>query len=469
MRILVLLPLLIVLSGCSKAPVAETENKGSQQQEVKEEAKNEEPPTESKPNTDGVKMDDLEFLLGIAYFEGSLYTGKAFKMHDNGQKKAEMNFKNGKPEALVAETQPPAISNELLAAVRKGDEEAVKRQLADGADIAGRDKDGATVLHHAALKGRHEIIKILLKAGGDVNAKMRNNNTPLHMAIFGGAKKDIFLVLLEGGADVNAKGSNGMLSLDVVEYGRSRSSSWKDETIELLRKRGGKTKEELQGIFSHQIKGGALKYQIEGDTTTITDCAGGASGKLVIPAAFEGKSVTSIGKRAFVGCRKLTRITIGNGVTSIGEMAFYNCEGLTSLTIPDGVTSIGSVAFQGCTSLKSITIPDGVTSIGWGAFVGCTSLMSLTIPDSVTSIGKNTFVHCTSLASITIGDSVTSIEGLAFWQCNTLTTVTFLGDAPKVAKDALEGSSSIIYRKPAAKGWGDTFGGRPDKLISEKP
>ncbi|MDB4737780.1 hypothetical protein OAF75_02970 [Verrucomicrobiales bacterium] len=26
-----------------------------------------------------------------------------------------------------------------------------------------------------------------------------------------------------------------------------------------------------------------------------------------------------------------------------------------------------------------------------------------------------------------------------------------------------------IYRKPEAKGWGDTFGGRPVKLISEKP
>jgi hypothetical protein len=26
-----------------------------------------------------------------------------------------------------------------------------------------------------------------------------------------------------------------------------------------------------------------------------------------------------------------------------------------------------------------------------------------------------------------------------------------------------------IYRKPDAEGWGDTFAGRPVKLISEKP
>ena len=390
MRIFALLPLLIVLGGCSKPePVVEVKPVEEKQQEVKEEVQ---------------------------------------------------------PEAPVAEAKPPAISNELLAAVRKGDEEAVKRQLADGADIAGRDKEGATVLHHAAFKGRHEIIKILLTAGGNVSAKMRSNNTPLHAAIYGGAKKDALLALLEGGANVNAQGNLKWTPLDAVEHGRSRSSSWKDETIALLRKRGGKTKEELQGIFSHQIKGGTLEYQIKGDAITITDCDTGASGALTIPATIKG-----------------------NPVTSIGERAFYNCEGLTSLTIPDGVTSIGSTAFQGCTGLTGITIPERVTSIGWGAFVGCTSLTSITIPDSVTSIGKHTFMHCTSLASITIGEGVTSIEGLAFWQCNTLTAVTFLGDAPKVAKDALEGSSSTIYRKPEAKGWGDTFGGRPVKLISEKP
>jgi len=30
-------------------------------------------------------------------------------------------------------------------------------------------------------------------------------------------------------------------------------------------------------------------------------------------------------------------------------------------------------------------------------------------------------------------------------------------------------ATPTIYRKPEAKGWGDTFAGRPVKLISEKP
>ena len=145
------------------------------------------------------------------------------------------------------EIKPTQISNELLSAVKKGNEKAVKKQLDDGVDVTVMDEKGATVLHYAAIGGRDVIIKILLKAGADVNAKMKNNNTPLHMAIFGGAKKDALLALLEGGANVNAQTSLKWTPLDAVEYGRSRSSSWRDETIELLRASGGKTKEELRG------------------------------------------------------------------------------------------------------------------------------------------------------------------------------------------------------------------------------
>ena len=163
----------------------------------------------------------------------------------------------------------------------------------------------------------------------------------------------------------------------------------------------------------------------DADTVTITGCQKEASGKLVIPQAIEGKPVTRIGEHTFSGCTSLT-----------------------SITIPGSVTSIGEDTFSGCTSLTNVRIGENsqLTRIGHRAFLDCSSLTSITIPDSVTSIGDG-----------------------AFYNCASLTAVTFLGDAPKAGSMVFIFATPTIYRKPEAKGWGDTFAGRPVKLISEKP
>jgi hypothetical protein len=64
---------------------------------------------------------------------------------------------------------------------------------------------------------------------------------------------------------------------------------------------------------------------------------------------------------------------------------------------------------------------------------------------------------------------VTSIGAWVFSRCTKLSAVTFLGDARKIGDRAFEKSAPTIFRKADAKGWGDTFAGRPVKLISEKP
>ena len=211
-------------------------------------------------------------------------------------------------------------------------------------------------------------------------------------------------------------------------------------------------------VLSGCSKEPILKYEIKGNTVTITDCDESASGKLVIPAKIEGNPVTSIGDGAFSWCWRLTTIEVGEGNVNFTEVngVLFNAEKTVLLTYPAGKKG------------ANYTIPDGVTSIGISAFTNSQFLRSITIPDSVTSIGVRAF-NRSGLTSITIPDSVTSIGSVAFNTCRKLTTVTFLGDAPKAGDYIFNGATPTIYRKPEAKGWGDTWGGRPVKLISEKP
>ncbi len=166
-------------------------------------------------------------------------------------------------------------------------------------------------------------------------------------------------------------------------------------------------------------------------------------------------SVTTIGERAFLGCKSLTSINIPNSVTTIGERAFLGCKSLTSINIPNSVTTIEDCAFSYCGSLASITIPSSVvTIIGnpfylWHgnlnnesrAFIYEDHVLfnknkntliayraretNYTIPNSVTTIGNGAFGWCGSLTNINIPNSVTTIGERAFRGCKYLTDDIF--------------------------------------------
>jgi len=81
-------------------------------------------------------------------------------------------------ERAPAPGRPPAA--ELVAAAGAGDAAAVRRVLAAGADVDGRDRTGRTPVTAAALGEHVEAARVLIAAGADVDLQddERNGRVP---------------------------------------------------------------------------------------------------------------------------------------------------------------------------------------------------------------------------------------------------------------------------------------------------
>ena len=156
-----------------------------------------------------------------------------------------------------------------------------------------------------------------------------------------------------------------------------------------------------------------------------------------------GNCIIETKSKTLIAGWKNSIIPADGSVTSIGWGAFFNCSALKSIVIPDSVTSIDYRAFFDCSSLKSIVIPEGVTSIGNSTFEDCGSLTSIVIPGSVTSIGDFAFYHCSSLTSIVIPDSVPSIGKFVFGGCKSLTSITIPDSVTSIGRLAFYGCDSL--------------------------
>ena len=118
------------------------------------------------------------------------------------------------------------------------------------------------------------------------------------------------------------------------------------------------------------------------------------------------EGVTTIGKRAYSDSETLTRIEFPASLQSIQDEAFSNCTQLESVvfcsssnTAPQ-LETIGKGAFLGCTKLTKIELPSSLVTIGSLAFCDCTQLESVKLQKGLLTIGNNTFRNCTNLTDL---------------------------------------------------------------------
>lgn len=116
--------------------------------------------------------------------------------------------------------------------------------------------------------------------------------------------------------------------------------------------------------------------------------------------------VTSIGAKAFYGCKKLASVSIGKNVTAIGTSAFQGCSKLTKVSLGSKVTAIGKNAFKNCSRLKSVAIGKGVKTIGAAAFANDKSLKTIKVASAaLKSVGKKAFIKVPKKAKVTVPKS----------------------------------------------------------------
>jgi len=124
-----------------------------------------------------------------------------------------------------------------------GHKEIFELLLTKGADVNARTANGLTVFFAAILGSNKEVVELLIANGADVSAKNEEGWTALHFAVSGG-HNEVAELLIAKGVDVNAKDDDGETPLDGATHPNNPNAS--AEIVDLLRKHGGKTGEELK-------------------------------------------------------------------------------------------------------------------------------------------------------------------------------------------------------------------------------
>ena len=173
-----------------------------------------------------------------------------------------------------------------------------------------------------------------------------------------------------------------------------------------------------------------------------------------------GSNVSSWGDQIFLGCNKLSDLTILSSTLDVNNNHLYTSSYLKEIKVnednnkymvkdgilfskdgskiyayPTGkqedtyvfdsnVKEIGESAFW-MTNLKCINIPDTIESVGNSAFGFCSNLKEVTV--NAKNLRRLTFYGSSNLDSVTIGSNVSSWSDQVFLSCNKIPSITYLG------------------------------------------
>ena len=139
------------------------------------------------------------------------------------------------------------------------------------------------------------------------------------------------------------------------------------------------------------------------------------AGVLVIPEKIDGKTVSTIGKRAFYSRSNLEGVVFPSGLRSIKTEAFKYCDALKTLTFPDGVTEIGEGAFEECYDLWSVDLPKNLKVLEENVFGNCCRLQEVDLPERLEEIRDMAFSYSV-IPKVHLPAAVTNVSCQAFFR-----------------------------------------------------
>lgn len=160
----------------------------------------------------------------------------------------------------------------------------------------------------------------------------------------------------------------------------------------------------------------------------------------------------ALGYAAFMGCSKLTHLTIPANVTVINEVVFQDCN-LQNVTFKDAtkITEIQKYAFtnnQNLTGLFAQKHFDNLKTIGEGAFQNCFKLTDAdfnNLTKNVTRIERETFRNChEGLKTIDIHSGITFIGDGAFAD-NPYVTKIIVHSGTQIDARTYNGNQGVFY------------------------
>ena len=211
---------------------------------------------------------------------------------------------------------------------------------------------------------------------------------------------------------------------------------------------------------------GLQKVFIPGTVNTIGDMAFASSS--VYEVEFDNNSrLLKIGKGVFENCNTLYKVVFtGSSIlTSIGKRAFYGCKSLRVFSNASAsITTLEDYAFYGCTSLTEMDVNENkFTSIGVGAVEGLGYLAAkansvkmfgnilisyngldkiVIIPEETTVIYDEAFMNNVAIRTVRFAGAskLVKINDRAFYGCVNLSDITFPASVKEVGYQVMDGT-----------------------------